>query len=52
MTSEEPRDIEDLLEGEEPDSPSRNMVKRHNAIRKNFKKKENENRPFDKTDYD
>ena len=52
MSLEEPRDIEDLLEGEEPDSPSRNLAKKYNAIRKNFKKKENENRPFDKTDYD
>ena len=50
--SSEPRDIEDLLDEGEPDSPSRNLTKKQTAIRKNFKKKEKQNRPFDKTNYD
>ena len=50
--SNEPRDIEDLLDAEEPDSPTRNLTKKQTAIRKNFKKKEKQNRPFDKTNYD
>lgn len=50
--SNEPKDIEDLLEEDEPVSPTRDLTKKQMAIRKNFKKKEKQNRPFDKTDYD
>jgi hypothetical protein len=40
-----------MLDGE-PDSPTRNLTKKQTAIRKNFKKKEKQNRPFDITNYD
>ena len=48
------KDIEDIIAADDSDSDGsekRLEVKKKKAIRKNFKKRERQNKPFDKDDY-